>query len=540
MTAEDKKNDFSVYFQDAPFPVGIELFSNILFSIPANVYWKDLQGRYLGCSYKLLEILKLVPQQLLGKADKDFKNFFENLVPDATSFVIANDNLVINNKCEYSFEEIGLNKDGGRATYLTRKAPLYDSNSGEVVGLIGVSVDISEANKKKIEVEEERKRFLDQYELADLYLQNIINALPVNIFWMDRDGRILGCNDMQANYMGLVSGQELIGKNIYDMGDILHWQEGVAEEIRKHDLEVMNGGQTQLFEEEIILNRKKHYFLTHKSPLKDKQGAVIGFLGSAVDITVRKELEEKLHQANEKLELANRIKDDFIANMEHDIRTPIVGVLGLANMLNEEERDPEKKKLLGYMQKSLQDFLNYCSEILDASSDLASNQGVQREIVDLRKLFETIISMEMPRVINEKIDLILDYAVEEPSLIWSDNKRLHRIIINLIGNALKFTDKGYVKVSVAFQQNDDARWYLFFSVEDTGIGIARADQGNVFEKFYRLEKSNRGKHKGTGLGLYIVKTFVEELGGKINLESEVGHGSKFACVIPVELVKAND
>jgi two-component system, OmpR family, aerobic respiration control sensor histidine kinase ArcB len=504
----------------------LEEIAELFYELPANIYWKNRAGQYLGANLCQLQIWGTTSiKDIYGKtayelADKD--------IADA---ICANDEKVMQSGIAYSVEEDGPAPLGTKSRYFSKKIPLKNDKQ-EVVGLLGVSFDIAKFKAREDDL-------LKKQQETELYLTNVLALMPSHIYWMDKDGRILGCNDQQAQSFGLKNAEELKGKNIFDVAKILGWNQSIPLAIRANDLEIMGDGQRTLTEEKVVLNGEERIFLAHKAPLLDRNGKVIGIIGNAIDITERKKIEQELKEAKENLETANRLKDEFIADLEHDLRTPLAGISGIVNMLLSEEPDQKKQELLGYIAKSCNRFLDYCGEILDANRFVALmlNAVPVREDFDLREVLENIITTEMPAIISKHIKLEVLYSQELPSEFRGDSKGILRVLLNLVGNAIKFTEQGKVIIKVGIQEKDDTNVVLSLSVADTGIGISEEQQKFIFEKYYRAERSNRGRKTGSGLGLYVVKEFLHKIGGTINVKSVLGQGSEFTCLLPLQLAK---
>ncbi len=276
-------------------------------------------------------------------------------------------------------------------------------------------------------------------------------------------------------------------------------------------------------------------------PIYDENGQCCGVTGVAVDVTKDKQAEEALRKAKEAAELANQLKIEFMRNMEHDIRTPFNGILALSKILWESELDPERKELLGDITHSAKDLLDYCNSILDFSRIELGNLLKIEKKFNLKKLVDGIIAIETPAAKLKNLKLILNYPENIPLMVLGDSYRLQRILINLISNAIKFTHEGEVLLEIQLAKFlNEKKVIIKFIVKDTGIGIPEEKQNLIYEKFTRLNPSNKGMYKGTGLGLSIVKQFIEEMDGEIELKSELGKGSIFTCILPFKLSLINE
>ncbi len=281
--------------------------------------------------------------------------------------------------------------------------------------------------------------------------------------------------------------------------------------------------------------------LTSKVPLY-ADGQMAGVLGIYVDVTPFKEVERALLLEKDKAEAASRIKTDFILNMQHDIRTPISGIYGMIEVLAETENRKDIQDKLTMVVQAARELLDYCNDIVDFARVDYGVQPVFSQPFDLKKLLHAIMRMQTPAAKTKKIRFTLTVGKNVPDVVLSDLYRLKRILINLISNAIKFTRKGYVKISAHVEKNSNTQneGILRLTIEDSGIGIPTEKIDFIYEKFARITPSNKGLYKGSGLGLRIVKQFIEEMGGNIYVTSEINQGTIFRVLLPVATPLSND
>jgi signal transduction histidine kinase len=219
--------------------------------------------------------------------------------------------------------------------------------------------------------------------------------------------------------------------------------------------------------------------------------------------------------------------------MEHDIRTPLSGIEGLAALLDMTETDPERKSCLTGIIDCVHELLSYCNSILDFSQISQGTLPLLDETFSVRAILGKIMAIERPAAKMKNLDLTMTVTGDLPERIIGDPRRLQQILINLVSNAIKFTHQGGIYLSIQQEQSpDDREVYIAFSIKDTGIGIARDKHEVIYEKFSRLWPANSGEYPGLGLGLQIVKQFITEMRGTITLDSEPGKGSTFTCRLP--------
>lgn len=242
---------------------------------------------------------------------------------------------------------------------------------------------------------------------------------------------------------------------------------------------------------------------------------------------------DELRIAKEEAEKANKVKSEFIANISHELRTPMNSILGFTEILQERVKDEKNQKYLELIHSSGKSLLGLLNDILDLSKVDAGKMALEYQSVEPAKIFREIELIFSETIRNKEIDFTVDIDPALPKALILDEVRLRQILFNLVGNALKFTEKGFVKVSVSKNnlERDHSKINLVFSVEDSGIGIALEDQQRIFEAFEQQKNQDQSKYGGTGLGLAITQRLVLMMGGEIELSSAVGKGSKFNVVL---------
>src|SRR3990167_9293709 len=292
------------------------------------------------------------------------------------------------------------------------------------------------------------------------YYSDIISCMPGNVYWMDKHGISAGCNKNVLDMFNLKSTKEFKGLSFEDMAKIGKWSDDTMKAFKNDTLEVIRTGKPKLNIEEPPIphhNGKIIYFLSSRVPLFSQAGKVIGVVGISIDITERKQMELALLKAKAEAEAANKLKIEFIHNMEHDIRTPFNGIYGIAKILSEQETDPQKKDFLNDIINCTKELLDYSTGILDFSMIESGSLPIVAKKFNLHKLIDALIAMEMPPAKIKKLEFSAHCEKDVPTVIIGDRYRLQRILINLISNAIKFTEKGYVRLIVKLAKKIDDR-----------------------------------------------------------------------------------
>ena len=263
-------------------------------------------------------------------------------------------------------------------------------------------------------------------------------------------------------------------------------------------------------------------------PMRDAGGQVTHLIPSAIDITERIKAENNLILARELADSANRSKTEFLANMSHEIRTPMAAILGYADLLLESMKKRDHRKLVSTIRSNGYYLLDIINDILDLSKIEAGRLGIRKQEVLLRPLIREVTTLMKVRADEKDVRLAVEFEPHLPATIQTDPLRLKQVLINLVGNAIKFTERGRVQLRAGFSAETGK---VRFDVHDTGIGIAKERQQDIFAPFAQVDSSDTRSVGGAGLGLTISRRIVERLGGRITMVSEMGKGSTFTATI---------
>ncbi len=260
---------------------------------------------------------------------------------------------------------------------------------------------------------------------------------------------------------------------------------------------------------------------------------------SARDVTRRKDTEEALKEAKVQAELANRAKSDFLAIMSHELRTPLNPILGFADLLISEIEDEEHLEILQAISQAGQNLTNVIGDVLDFAKIESGRAEVEEDEFVLKDLLEKQIRLMQGQVRGKPVDLQLDYqsdpALDDKLVLLADKEKITRVIFNLLGNAIKFTEEGSVRLDSYLSDSGDQRAIWHLDVSDTGIGISRKALEGIFEPFSQADTSTTRQYGGTGLGLAICKRLIELMGGEITVSSRIGEGTTFSILLPLKI-----
>ncbi|ALA19536.1 hypothetical protein AL346_06575 [Chelatococcus sp. CO-6] len=348
------------------------------------------------------------------------------------------------------------------------------------------------------------------------HYRSLVEAQGDVIVRRAQDGRIIYCNDAFARLAGR-SREELVGS---------HWQPVVRE---ISDVRLSTTG-ARIFDEAIDFRSGIVWISWIETLAIGDSGAERQRVGR--DVTSRVAAEHDLLDARHRAEAASEAKSRFLATVSHEVRTPLNGILGMADLLADTRLDPEQATYVRAVKTSGEVLLSLIDDILDFSKIEAGKIALVQEPFDLRSLVENVVELLAPRAQGKGIEIASFIAPDLPALVMGDRDRLRQVLMNLAGNAVKFTDQGGVGVSIEVE----ADGHIAFSVADTGPGIPKSRQDAVFREFEQVDDTASRRHGGTGLGLAICRHIVERMGGTITVESEEGRGATFRFAIALASV----
>lgn len=478
------------------------------------IYNLDEKGRFTYVNPAGEKILGIPVQTLLGK------HFSEFLRSDKREEIIRLNELTIRAKKEQTYLEFPVTSLAGRTTWLGQKLNVQYDREGRLVDITGVARDITEIRN----IQERIRKSEEKY-------RGLIENMELGLLEVDTDDKIVRAYDGFCQMMGYDQ-RELIGKNpkslFLDQEDMDFMEQQNAD--RKK-------GVPNVYE--VRMKHKqghKIWMLISGAPVMNDSGVVTGSMGIHYDISPQKKLEADLIRAKEEADEARQAEKEFLAQMSHEIRTPLNAVIGMANLLSDTRLNPEQETYVQDVKHAADVLHGLISDILDLSKIEAGQMELAPSLVNIH---QTVVMMcRTMKVKAEENSNQLEYFIGEkvPQLLRLDRNILNQVLLNLIGNAIKFTHNGKIALYLDAQTGEDGECWLQAKIEDTGIGIPEKKLPEIFEKFKQAE--GRDTHKnygGTGLGLPICKKLVELHGGSINVESETGKGSTFRFELKAQM-----
>jgi two-component system, sensor histidine kinase and response regulator len=410
------------------------------------------------------------------------------------------------------FETVRVRKDGGRIDVSLTISPIRNA-AGDVVGAATIARDITERKRAEAALMEERH-----------LLRTLMDNLPDVIYFKDLESRFTRINKAHAKEFGLNDPAQAVGKTDFDFFTGEHAQQAFADE-----QEIIRTGQPVLGKEEKETwpDGRETWASTTKMPLRDTNGNILGTFGISRDITERKQAEQELRNAKETAEAANRAKSEFLAVMSHEIRTPMNGIIGMTELALDTPLSREQREYLNRVKESADTLLTLINDILDFSKIEAGKLSLDVGEFDLQDTLSNTMRALASRADEKGLELTWETLPDVPARLLGDPGRLRQIFVNLVGNAIKFTERGEVDLRVKIESQGEDWTALHFCVTDTGIGIPREKQQRIFEAFMQADSSTTRKYGGTGLGLAISSRLAKLMEGQIWLESEPNKGSKF-------------
>ena len=495
-----------------------QTFRELIDRLEDGYFELDLNGVHTEVNSAYCRLMGRRRDELIGV---NFAALFPEREERATGPVAAYARVFETGEPLKGFEHRLMLRDGTRR-FVEDTVSLERDREGQPVGLIGIRRDCTERRlaAEKLRLSEERYRA-------------VLERIEDGYFEIDlsRVGRYEFVNQAFCEITGY-SREELIGKSyarFFDpataqlLFDNYHRVYVTGEALKSFEYSLIRKDGTKRFVEESVSLRK------------EATGAIVGFMGIRRDCTARKIAAEEIAKAKEAAEAANMAKSEFLANMSHEIRTPMNGIIGMTELVLDTELTPYQIECLSLVRSSAESLLTILNDILDFSKIESRKLSLERVPFSLDEAIADTVKPLAVRAHQKELELITDVSPEIPTQLMGDPVRLRQILTNLLGNAIKFTDRGHVILRVRQASMADRLVNLCFSISDTGIGIPHEKHDKIFEAFSQADGSTTRRFGGTGLGLAISSTLVRMMGGQIGVNSTPGEGSTFEFTLGFNL-----
>ncbi|HEY9844133.1 MAG TPA: PAS domain S-box protein, partial [Candidatus Obscuribacterales bacterium] len=486
----------------------------ILNFLPLSIYEKDAQGRYTFVNEQAVRLMGKSTEQILGRGDREI------YAPEVAARLMEDDRRLRSQAVPKLLSEEEFSLDGGNRTFLAGKS-LLDPNLPVESPLVGYSIDITERKQFELHLEQQKN-----------FIRHVIDTIPHLVYVRDATGQFAMVNLATARLLGREP-------RALEQGEA--WPEHVLlSGPQPGDHEVLSAHRTLRVEESLSLpDGSEVWYDTIKTPIYMPDGA-LNVLSISTDITARKQFEADLSQARDAAEQASLAKSAFLANMSHEIRTPLNAVIGFSELLEKKIKDEKLQTYIGAIKAGGRSLMTLINDILDLSKIEAGRLDIVWDVVDPRQVFEEMQGIFAHSIQERKLGFQLTIDPLLPERVLLDEARLRQILFNLLGNAIKFTETGYVRLAVWVSGHGNGSVDLTIEVEDTGIGIAPEALELIFETFRQQDGRTTKKYGGTGLGLAISRRLAEMMNGSIEVESTQGVGSQFSvCLRGIHCVAAD-
>ncbi|MCC7300763.1 MAG: PAS domain-containing protein [Verrucomicrobia bacterium] len=505
------------------------LVNAVFENIPDMLYFKDRDLRVItGNSAFVKGTGASSIDDLIGKTAYDFlpQNIAKELI-DEERELIEKGMGTIHTRKQFTQQD-------GQVVYYEFIKRLIKDQSGKIIGLVGSSREVTQ----QVENEERLIAAKQRAEQGAAVIKAIFDNLEDHFYYKDRNSKVLGGNKAWVEAHGAKSLDELIGKTDLDFIPAPLGQQLYDNEQKQ----IADGKITRIRERHVQKDGKVVYVESVKSPMRNNQGEVIGLAGISRDVTRQVENEKVLIEAQQEAEAANKAKSAFLAMMSHEIRTPMNGVIGAASLLLGTELSTQQEEFVRTIEISGENLLTITNDILDYSKIEAGKIELEKTPFNLRECIEDAFDLFIQLAAKKNVELLYYVDPDVPKNLIGDTTRLRQILVNLMGNAIKFTENGevHLKVHSLITDEQQRKCQLEFAVRDTGIGIADEHKDRLFEAFTQADSSSTRKYGGTGLGLTISRKLTELMGGKIWFESEAGKGSTFFFTVALPISDHED
>jgi PAS domain S-box-containing protein len=474
-------------------------------------------------SFGNMQFVNRKASQLTGYSiDELMGNHFSILVdPDWVETITLNYIEQYKNGVEETLIEFPIITKNKETKWVEQSAVLLQADN-KLKGFQCIVRDISDKKIMQMELEESALTLKKSQKMYQLVLDNT----PSIVYIKDCKGRYLMINKRFRELFN-VTDEKVLNKSNFEFNNM-----ELSIKIREIEEKIIETKKPVEIEELRDSSKGPIDLLSIKFPLLDNDNNVIGICGISTEITEKIVYQKQLIAARQDAENAKMLQEQFLANMSHEIRTPMNGINGMINLLLETPLNSQQKEFAVIVKRSVNNLLVIINDILDFSKIKAGKLTIEKIEFDCREILNNIRAMFAHRVEKKGISLYVNIEKDVPSILIGDPYRLNQILVNLIGNAIKFTESGQIVIDITIKNKKQKKVIILFSIKDTGVGIAAENIGNLFESFSQATADTARKYGGTGLGLSISKQLTQLQGGTIAVKSELGVGSEFSFELP--------
>lgn len=495
-----------------------EKYRHIIENASVVMYTTDVNGTITFANKQVGELTGYTVEELIGKdfsfllhpswlqqVFNHYTNQFQQRIPSTTlEFITRTKN--------------------GQQKWVEQTAQLLMKDD-QVQGYQCMMKDITEKKKIELELKESEQRQKENQSRLEAILENTTSL----IFIKNLDGRYIMINRRFREVMG-VSDEMVINKTDYDFSE-----KEAADHFKRLDDEVISTRKPVETEEWIYGPEGRKNLLVIKFPLIDHRRKIFGISGIATDITDRVLYQQKLIEARKNAEEAKQLQEQFLANMSHEIRTPMNGIQGMTNLLMQTELNSQQKEFTSMIKRSVNNLLVIVNDILDFSKIKAGRLTIDKTAFSIREVLNNIKSQFEHEAIKKELQLIIEHDLGLPEIVLGDPYKLNQVLVNIVGNAIKFTVTGEVHIKAEQVNQIENKANFLFTVSDTGIGIPEDKTAVIFDAFTQAGPDIARNYGGAGLGLAICKGLVELQQGTIAVSNIPGGGSVFSVRLPYEV-----
>ncbi len=458
----------------------------------------EIYGLASNAEYTISTVFKLIHPDDRAAMNKIFNSIKEGT--DQSSFTT-----------EYRI----IQQNTGAIRWVRNKTSCFYTGEGKLYRTVGIVNDITQEKEAELAIEESALQF-----------KSLANTIPQLAWMADAQGSVYWYNQRWFDYTGTtLKEMEGWGWQTVQHPDML---EAVTEKFKNA---IALG---ELWEDTFLLRSKTgeyRWFLSRANAVHNRKGEIVKWFGTNTDITDQKNISKALSEAKNVAENALKAKQQFLSNMSHEIRTPMNAIIGFTNVLLRTELKPKQAEYISAIKTSGDELIVLINDILDLAKIDAGKMRFVHKPFKMALSISAMLHLFELKFQEKHLELVQEYDSKIPEILLGDPLRLHQIILNLISNALKFTAKGKVIVSIILLSEDEKKVSIEFKVTDTGIGIAENNIAEIFENFQQATTNTSILYGGTGLGLAIVKQLVEQQGGTISVKSKMNEGSTFSFIL---------